>query len=292
MSFLLNLGKQTQVFNCTHWEGLEVEEVSSLPWNIDGEHVFKLACNTSPGQSMKSTVDGRPWACYNKSYRKGFNKTHGKRLRANCKGCHECVNKSCAFRMQFKKPNRFSFNQSTEGLCCKECGLLAVYQACHAVKVWEFLNDNKGYVYVYDTGTHNCSASNKPRIPAHKLQELIHHNPNVKPQQAANQIIMNAIRDDASREELDELSFNLLDPKQISNLKQKEKLQGNPCGKRVDHLIKLKQKCEDDLHDKYFIYKVNVKELNGGSTYVFKTSKERLQLAISMSNAGQNFLSE
>ena len=114
----------------------------------------------------------------------------------------------------------------TEGLCCKECGLLAVYQACHAVKVWEFPNDDKGYVYVYRTGTHSCSASNKPRIPAHKLQELIHHNPNVKPQQAANQIIMNAIRDDASREELDEL---------------KEKLQGNPCGKRVDHLIKLKQ---------------------------------------------------
>lgn len=57
MSFLLNLGKQTQVFNCTHWEGIEVEEVSSLPWNIDGEHVFKLACNTSPVQSIKSTVD-------------------------------------------------------------------------------------------------------------------------------------------------------------------------------------------------------------------------------------------
>ena len=37
---------------------------------------------------------------------------------------------------------------------------------------------------------------------------------------------------------------------------------------------------------------MNVKELNGGSTYVFKTSKERLQLAISMSNEGQNFLSE
>ena len=61
-------------------------------------------------------------------------------------------------------------------------------------------------------------ASNRPRIPAHKLQELIHHNPNVKPQQAANQIIMNAIRDDASREELDELSFNLLDPKQSTLL--------------------------------------------------------------------------
>lgn len=37
---------------------------------------------------------------------------------------------------------------------------------------------------------------------------------------------------------------------------------------------------------------MSVKDLNGGPTYVFKTSKERLQLATSMSNPGQNFLSE
>jgi hypothetical protein len=107
----------------------------------------------------------------------------------------------------------------------------------------------------------------KNRIPASKLQELIHQNPKVKPQQAANQIIMNAIRDDSSREELDELSFNLLDPKQISNLKQKDQLQGNPFGKRVDHLIKLKQKCENDLRDKYFICKMSLNSFSSGDKF-------------------------
>ncbi len=124
------------------------------------------------------------------------------------------------------------------------------------------------------TREHTSALHKKPRSPASKLKERIRQNPNVKPQQAANLIIMNAIRDDSSREELDELSFNLLDPKQISKLKQMEQLQGNPFGKRIDHLIKLKQKCENDLHDRYFIYKMNVKDLNGAPKYVFKTQQE------------------
>lgn len=264
----------------------------SLPWGIDGNAVFKLTYENTQGKTMKSSLDGRQWNRYNKCYTKNFTSTHGKRLRATCKGCFECPNEVCIFYKQFKKKNRFQFVKTAEGQKCKECRHIARHVTCQAVKVWEFPNSEPGIVYVYHTGFHQCTASKKPQVASTSLNETLKKNPKLKPQEAANLLVMEAIRDDATREELDRIAFNLIDPDQLKNLKQKESQRANPCGKFVDNLVRLKIKAENDLNDKFMVYKTNIKELSGGKTYVFKTSKERLQMAYEISQPGEHFLSE
>ena len=223
------------------------EERLSLPWAIGGECSFKLQYDSTPGNTMKSTQDGRPWKRYNKCYTETFNSSQGKRLRATCKGCHECPNDNCIFKRQYKKRNRFQFIKSMEGLRCKECGSIATPIKCDAVKVWEFPNKDPGHVYVYHTGIHNCVASKTPQVASTTLTETLQKKTKLKPQEAANLLMIQAIRDDARREELDDLAFNLIDSNQLRNLKQKKRQQTNPCGKFVDQLIRLKNKGEIDF---------------------------------------------
>ena len=64
----------------------------------------------------------------------------------------------------------------------------------------------------------------------------------------------------------------------------------NPIGQNFEALSLYKQKCDEK--DKYFIYKVNNKALNGVPSYVFKCSTHMAHLCLEMDRNKNGILKE
>ena len=130
--------------------GKETQYVTSLPFDIDGDQVFKLKYNAKNPVSTLS--DGRPWRDYYNSKRSGFT---GIRRRANCKGSLRCPNEMCWYKKKYGKENRVNFEKQNGTSVCHSCHTVPEDVICPAVKIWE-VNDNKTKVTVYHYGKHTC----------------------------------------------------------------------------------------------------------------------------------------
>ena len=136
------------------WDETPVQEVKTLPHNIDGHFLFKLPCD--PQNLMKSSIDGRPWKPYVTSSRKGFN---GIRRTSSCKGSYTCDNLNCSFFIQFKKFNKYHLKKVSDKNIFDSCGKEARYMPCDAGKFWEFpRKSGSDHVLVYHHGKHSCPA--------------------------------------------------------------------------------------------------------------------------------------
>ena len=82
-------------------------------------------------------------------------------------------------------------------------------------------------------------------------------------------------------DQLERTTDALLDTKKISNLKAKINKETNPAGHSFEAVANLKLK--SDEKDEYFIYKMNDRRMNPDEpSYVFKTSKLKINMALSM----------
>ena len=55
------------------WEKCIIENVDSLPYDIDGTKIYELPYDPSPNMKMRSSIDGRKWGTWATSSRRGFN---------------------------------------------------------------------------------------------------------------------------------------------------------------------------------------------------------------------------
>ena len=74
------------------WHGVDIINVQHLPYDIDGLVAYRLAFN--PKQGMQSSKDGRHWATWVTSNRKGFK---GIRRSTRCNRGYRCENPNCTF---------------------------------------------------------------------------------------------------------------------------------------------------------------------------------------------------
>jgi hypothetical protein len=189
------------------------EQVDKLPYNIDGNVVYRLPYN--PSKKMKSSLDGRPWKTWVTSLRKGL---AGVRRRANCKGSYKCCNLDCSYKRQYKTVNRTQFEKEGGEIVCKCCGMQGIHVACSAVKVWEFPRNSK-LVTIIHSGKHTCIAV--PRQEPSKLESTFSDNPDLRPGQAAYKSVVNAMKAGKPWEEVTNITDTFLNTINVKNMKQK-----------------------------------------------------------------------
>ena len=92
------------------WQDVDILDVQQLLYDIDGLVAFRLAFH--PKQRMQSSKDGRHWATWVISNRKGFKEI---RRSARCDGGYSCENSNCIFLAMYKKKNRLQFEHDESG---------------------------------------------------------------------------------------------------------------------------------------------------------------------------------
>ena len=290
-----------------------VQNVDNLPWDINGDCSFKLPYDKSVGQRMKSSKDGRDWQRYNKSYTKDFPKQKGLRLKASCKGSHQCTNKLCPFWLYYERPNTSHILRTGDDNVCEECHTKMTFISCNAMKIWEFAKDSN-FVVIHHKGNHTCFPLKKPKLPAKEIKEVIDINQNLKPCEVVNRILMRTVEKSTSREEVETVAFKLSDNRQMRNLKQKITSSQSLSTK----LSELQDKCINNYNDPYLLFEYQIKEQKEGTwtvinssikdgsvvrtvtntndpdkycTYIIKSSKEKLKTMCDMMNK-DHFLGE
>lgn len=136
-------------------------------------------------------------------------------------------------------------------------------------------------VRVYHVGTHTCQAKLKVPLPS-VVEQSLRRNPNLKPSEIVRQSILEGLKADVEDwDELEKTTDALLDSKKISNLKAKINKENNPAGHSFEAVAHLKRK--SDEKDEHLIYKMNDRHMNPDEpSYVFKTSKLKINIALSM----------
>ena len=255
---------------------------SKLPYDIDGDTEYRLPYDCT--KRMKSSVDGRPWKTWVTTSRKGL---AGIRRIAHCRGSYKCCNADCSYRKQYKQTaNRTQFEKEAGETICKCCGILALHVNCHASKVWEFPQNSK-YVTIIHRGKHTCVPI--PKQDSSSLKSTFLENPNLRPRQAAFQCAVSALKAGKPWEEVIDVTDRFINTNLVKNVKQKVRQEMHPCGVNFEAIGQLKCKVND--RDPYYIYSVNDRKLNQSASYVFKTSKVQIKLALSMDKDADGVLS-
>ena len=131
---------------------LPIEEVKSLPWDVDGDRHFKIK-NCSENTWNDRQKDGR-WYLMTTSSRKGLN---GVRKVGTCQGSRICQNVQCP-KLQSEgicNVNPKEFSPDHGAYICKCCGYYAVQIFCGCRKYTEFDKVTK-HLDVWYEGKHNC----------------------------------------------------------------------------------------------------------------------------------------
>ena len=105
------------------------EEVEELPWDIDGNAVYKMKCEE--GFWIDSVPDGHWWKVVQSS-RKDLK---GERKFATCLGSFICNNPQCPKYKTEKVKNMMDFTCRPKGrYICKICGYYVATEHCSALK--------------------------------------------------------------------------------------------------------------------------------------------------------------
>ena len=173
---------------------------------------------------------------------------------------------------------------------CDHCHVAGKFVQCTARKIWEF-DDATEKVTIFHYGVHSCIPTPKRNKDAYrKIEEAFRKNPKLKPKQMSVGSVVEAISEGRNWEEIDDISNNLLNEQHTRNLKKKAVSEANPHGHCFEALGILKAKT--DQRDKFLIYKIDDRRLNGSASFVFKTSAFKARLCISMDRNSDTVLSK
>lgn len=90
---------------------------------------------------------------------------------------------------------------------------------------------------------------------------------------------------------LEKAANRLVDKKWIANEKENIKRETRPYGENFEAVVTFKLYC--DNQDELLIHKVNDRRGNPDfPSFVFKTSKERMKIALNMDREGEHFMRE
>ena len=258
------------------WADIKCLPVNGLPHDIDGLTKYQLPFKTEC--RMESSKDGRPWAGFMTSRRSGFK---GIRRVARCKGSPKCINDECQYLKMFNKENRVNFQNKSGEIICHSCGAAAINIECGASKVWEF-DDDRQTVTVYHHGVHTCVAKPLSRLPSEDCDDAESKFRAVKKLGAkaySSSRIIQAIEEGKTLEDVLGLASDL-EPRKVNSIKAKVRESMDSSGHSFDAIGKYK--ATTDKLDKFLVYQAQNGRLTGGPSYVFKTSKTQLEIALEM----------
>lgn len=268
--------------NPIHWEICETEVVTSIPYDVNGFRKFKIECKID--DMMKKTKDGRPWGKWVNSCRTGW---IGKRRVAKCKGSPVCNSDTCLYKEKYGCVNRVQFQKSASILVCFTCGSPAEIVACPGVKIWEYEANSTNVTVMYKN-EHSCVAKKK-KISNELIKNEVAKHPGVKPNKLVNSKIVNIMAaDDFSWDDVELVAEQFVDMKQVYNAREELKMKINPMGQNFEALALYKQKCDEK--DKFFIYRVNNRALNGKPSFVFKSSQAMANICLEMDRDGSGVM--
>ena len=115
----------------------------------------------------------------------------------------------------------------------------------------------------------------------------------MKPQRYVNDKIISTIEEDTTGADIFKVAESLVSNATMLNIKAHARAEMDSSGHNFDAVGKYKEKVCEKLSDPFLIYKVHNKSLdNSRPSFVFKSSKQQLQIAIDMDREGDNPLSQ
>ena len=191
----------------------------------------------------------------------------------------------------FHKENRVNFQTKCGEVICHSCGAAAVNIECPASKVWEFDESNKT-VTVYHHGLHTCVAkplSNTSKEVSDDAESKFRAVKKLGAKAYSSSQVIQAIEEGKTMDDVLSLASKL-EPRRVNRIKDKVKQSMDSSGHSFDAIAKYK--ATTDKLDKYLVYRAQNGSLSGGPSYVFKTSKTQLKMALEMDKDGGGSLSK
>ena len=264
--------------NVRKWDDCEPILVNQLPYDIDGLCRYVIFCPKE--DMMRSSKDGRPWKTWVQSSRKGF---FGIRRVARCKGSPTCNVADCPFLRNGSGPNRTQFKRLDGTVVCYTCGSPATPVLCNTSKVLEY-DKSQQCLTVMHMGIHTCRAK-QPKCIRDLLKQVVLQNPRVKAGKLVDdQMVKMMTNEQFDWNEIESIARAFSDVKRVHNVRADIQNQQNPVGQNFEALGLFKSKCDE--RDRFLVYRINSRQLNGQPSYVFKSSTEMARLAQSMDRDG------
>ena len=269
-------------FPTQYFERMVPELVDAIPLDIDGTQLYQI--KTKKNQLTKVTHDLRHFQMLTSS-REGF---VGERRIGTCQGSFVCCNKQCPFVRTSKNsvPNKVSwrFLKVKRNIrICNICDQVAQHEGCGARKLIEYDYDTQ-LALVYHLGNHTCSLQldqiKRNQVLMKRLQEK---NPTGSAKEVAlckiGLLIESGEMDLAVNE-----AENSVDHRAAKRQMEKLVPTAGHDHNSFDAVGIIKQ--TTDTRDKFYIYRIGNRNLNGGSDYVFKSSRKMGEMALLMDVEG------
>ena len=144
----LSTPDQCILFPLDVFADIEKEEVTSVPYNINGNHSYQIKIPNMKWHKVQE--DGR-WFVMHSSTMQHSNTVH---KTGKCLGSFVCMNDQCLKYSSGKGQNTYAF--TNVGFNLLTCGNVADREFCGALKLTMFYPDCK-ILEVFYAGTHTCS---------------------------------------------------------------------------------------------------------------------------------------
>ncbi|XP_066927735.1 uncharacterized protein [Clytia hemisphaerica] len=272
---VISSGRQQKKIPRTIWADEPEQIVEEIPLDIDGLQVYRVIASERSEFSAK-LKDGRHWKKDSRTEWAGFKSVRYR----DCLGGYSCPNTDCFYFLEFKHPNRNRFKRKN---ICEYCEGIGDYTPCSARKYTAFRSDSEAYVY--HIGLHTCYAKQQHNRPASIVQEAVQRDANVRPRQIQTMSILSDLRARKNWSEVESNARKVLNVKNLSNEKIKQKKVMEPHGGSFEAVRNLKT--YTDTQDPLLI-----KTIDENNELVFKTSTLEMKIAKNMEASGEHFLSK
>ena len=269
-------------FNRAKFLSMDVEMVDKLPWDVDGDHSYKiLNCDTGNDNNWNDRQKDGRWFKMNSSSRKGFD---GIVKIGRCQGSLICQWTGCPKLKTEGVCNISEFQAENGAHICKCCGYYAVQIYCGCKKLTEYDPSTKELSVWYE-GEHNCIPKPDVQTKQNFLKTLpLNVNLRLTPREMKNDC-MRYFFTTGQIEKAMEVA-RLMDDNVL--LEKMRYMKPGPMTSdyaediavAFSNIADLKE--ETDKYDKFLIYRFNCGKTNGGSSFVFKTSRHHLDMALKM----------
>ena len=255
------------------------QEVEEVPWDIDGNVILKLKCEEH------FWIDNVPDGCWWKVVQSSRKDLQGERKFATCMGSYICNNPQCPKYTTEKVKNLIDFKCGPKGsYTCKICGYYVAREYCGALKAVEY-EESSGYITIYHTGTHKCHIKpHKSNQLKFTCRELLNRDLHKTPRELKYDLIGYYLNE-GDIDKAYEVAQKMDDESIIEKLRHLGKSGGRNDSKerQIDSFHHIKELKETtDKRDRFNIYKINCRDINGEPSFVFKTSSKALEIGVKM----------
>ena len=265
----------------TVYKGMAGKRVGVQPYDIDGNVLYTIKCKNNKWHTKQ--LDGRYWATTtgkNKKLR-GI----GVRKVSRCKGDLVCRNKKCMMYLAHNISNTLNFEAMVDEYRCKHCDQFTKRSWCGAQKAVEY-NRNTETMTIWHQGLHKCRLrpGNKSKEEQHQAKETVKRVMRKFPKMSRHEQARAGARaamEDGKPELADYIIESYEDLKLYNTVKKDmhKTLLGTERHS-IDAVATVKK--AQERYDRFHIYEVNDKKMNGQPSYVFKSSTPMAKIALLM----------